>query len=44
MKFARTRTAAAVAAIAFSAGTALAADPKMPANISWTAYGTTSSG
>jgi len=44
MTFTLTRTAAAVAALAFSMGSALAADPKMPPNISWTAYGTTSSG
>lgn len=44
MKPALTRTAAALAAIAFSAGTVFAAEPKMPSNISWTAYGTTSSG
>lgn len=39
-----TRTAAVLAALTFSMGTALAAEPKIPASISWTAYGTTSSG
>ncbi|MCJ7837628.1 MAG: hypothetical protein MUP61_00240, partial [Burkholderiales bacterium] len=44
MRFVPTRTMLALAALAFSTGSALAADPKMPSNISWTAYGTTSSG
>jgi len=44
MRLVSIRTMAAVAALAFATGSALAADPKMPANISWTAYDTTSSG
>ena len=44
MKLLLTRTAAAIAAATLTLGTAFAADPKLPANISWTAYGTTSSG
>jgi TRAP transporter TAXI family solute receptor len=38
------RLGAVAAAIALSVGTASAADVKLPPNISWTAYGTTSSG
>ena len=38
------RTSASVAVVAFSIGTAAAADVKLPQDISWTAYGTTSSG
>ena len=35
---------AAGAAIGFLTGSALAADPVLPKQLSWTAYGTTSSG
>jgi TRAP-type uncharacterized transport system substrate-binding protein len=35
---------AAALAASLSVGTATAADPKLPKQISWTAYGTTSSG
>ncbi len=38
------RTSASIAVMALSIGSATAADVKLPANISWTAYGTTSSG
>ena len=38
------RSSAGVAIVALGIGSALAADPKLPASISWTAYGTTSSG
>ena len=38
------RTTASIAVMAFAAGSATAADVKLPSNISWTAYGTTSSG
>jgi len=38
------RTSASIAVIAFSIGSAAAADAKLPSDISWTAYGTTSSG
>jgi TRAP transporter TAXI family solute receptor len=38
------RLGAVAAAIALSVGTASAADVKLPSSISWTAYGTTSSG
>ncbi|MFZ9677043.1 MAG: TAXI family TRAP transporter solute-binding subunit [Quisquiliibacterium sp.] len=38
------RLGAVAAAIALSVGSASAADVKLPPNISWTAYGTTSSG
>ena len=38
------RTSASIAALALTVGSALAAEPKLPASISWTAYGTTSSG
>jgi TRAP transporter TAXI family solute receptor len=38
------RTSASIAVMAFSIGSAAAADMKLPSNISWTAYGTTSSG
>ncbi|KPK08340.1 MAG: hypothetical protein AMJ64_03755 [Betaproteobacteria bacterium SG8_39] len=38
------RTSASIAVMAFSIGSAVAADAKLPSNISWTAYGTTSSG
>ena len=38
------RTSASIAVMAFAFGSASAADVKLPSNISWTAYGTTSSG
>jgi len=38
------RTSASIAVMALSIGSATAADAKLPASISWTAYGTTSSG
>ncbi len=38
------RTSASIAVTALSIGAAAAADVKLPSNISWTAYGTTSSG
>lgn len=38
------RTSASIAVMALSVGSAAAADVKLPASISWTAYGTTSSG
>lgn len=38
------RTSASIAVMALSIGSAAAADVKLPSNISWTAYGTTSSG
>lgn len=38
------RTSASVAVMLFAVGSAAAADVKLPSNISWTAYGTTSSG
>lgn len=38
------RTSASIAVMAFAIGSAQAADVKLPSDISWTAYGTTSSG
>ena len=38
------RTSASIAVMAFAFGSATAAEVKLPSNISWTAYGTTSSG
>ena len=38
------RTSASLAVMALSIGSAAAADVKLPSNVSWTAYGTTSSG
>lgn len=44
MKSTLLRTSASIAVMALSIGSAAAADVKLPASISWTAYGTTSSG
>ncbi len=44
MRMTLLRSSAGAAIVAMSIGSALAADPKLPPSISWTAYGTTSSG